>query len=56
MCLVARCREEIAAIEAQIRAGYPDLQGLCRALADWSGELRLIHDEHHATNKTDGQS
>jgi hypothetical protein len=42
MCSVARCREEIAAVEAQIRAGHPDLQGLCLALADWSWELRLL--------------
>ena len=33
---------EIAACEAEIRAGHPDVQGLCFALADWSGELRLI--------------
>ena len=26
----------------QIRAGHPDLEGLCLALADWSGELRLL--------------
>jgi hypothetical protein len=37
-----RCRQEIAAIEAEIRAGNPDLQGLCLALADWSAELRLL--------------
>ena len=37
-----RCRAEIAEIETQIRAGHPDLEGLCRALADWSGELRLL--------------
>jgi hypothetical protein len=37
-----RCRLEIAAIEAQLLAGHPDVQGLCRALADWSAELRLI--------------
>lgn len=42
MCSVARCRAEIAAVEAQIRAGHPDLQGLCLALADWSAELRLL--------------
>jgi hypothetical protein len=42
MCVVARCRAEIAAIEAQIRAGHPDLQGLCLALADWHAELRLL--------------
>jgi hypothetical protein len=40
-----RCRQEIAAIEAQLRAGHPDVQGLCRGLADWSAELRLIEEE-----------
>jgi hypothetical protein len=39
---IARCRREIAEIEASIRAGHPDVQGLCLALADWSEELRLI--------------
>jgi hypothetical protein len=37
-----RCRLEIAAIETQIRAGHPDVAGLCLALADWSAELRLL--------------
>jgi len=32
-------------VESQIRAGHPDLQGLCLALADWSAELRLIKRE-----------
>jgi len=35
----------VAAIEALIRAGHPDLQGLCLALADWSAELRLLQNE-----------
>jgi hypothetical protein len=39
---IARCRQEIAAIEAQIRAGHADVEGLCLALADWSAELRLL--------------
>jgi hypothetical protein len=39
---MARCRQEIAAVEAQLRAGHPDVQGLCRALVDWSTELRLL--------------
>jgi hypothetical protein len=30
-----RCRREIAAIEAEIRSGNLDLQGLCLALSDW---------------------
>jgi len=36
---------EIAEIEAQIRAGHPDLQGLLRGLADWSRELRFLQNE-----------
>jgi hypothetical protein len=40
-----RCRREIAAIEAEIRAGNPDLPGLCLALSDWHAELRLLQDE-----------
>jgi hypothetical protein len=35
----------MAAIEDQIRAGHPDLQGLCLALSDWSAELRLMQGE-----------
>jgi hypothetical protein len=37
-----RCRQELAAIEAQIRAGHSDVKGLCLALTDWSAELRLL--------------
>jgi hypothetical protein len=40
-----RCREEIAALEAQLRAGHPDVQGLCVALADWHAEMRLLEAE-----------
>jgi hypothetical protein len=28
-----------------IRAGHPDLPGLCMALSDWWGELRMIEQE-----------
>jgi hypothetical protein len=42
---IARCRKEIADIESQIRAGHPDIEGLCRALADWGAELRLLAKE-----------
>jgi hypothetical protein len=42
---IARCRREVAEIEAQLRAGHPDVKGLCLALADWSGEIRLIEKE-----------
>jgi hypothetical protein len=39
---VDRCRAEIAAAEALLRAGHPDVEGLCMALADWSAELRIL--------------
>jgi hypothetical protein len=42
---IARAQREIAAIEAEIRAGNPDLQGLCRGLVDWSCELRRLEKE-----------
>jgi hypothetical protein len=32
-------------VEAGIRAGNPDLQGLCLAFSDWAAELRLIEKE-----------
>ena len=41
----ARARCEIAAIEAEIRAGNADLHGLCRGLVDWSCELRRLEKE-----------
>ena len=40
-----RCRREIAAIDAEILAGNPDLPGLCLALSDWHAELRILQDE-----------
>jgi hypothetical protein len=40
-----RCRREIAAVEAEILAGNPDLPGLCLALRDWSAELRILQNE-----------
>ena len=40
-----RCRHEIAVIEEQLRAGHPDVHGLCLALADWSAELRILEAE-----------
>jgi hypothetical protein len=42
---IERCHREIAAIEAQILAGNPDLHGLCLALSDWSAELRILQNE-----------
>lgn len=42
---IARCRAEVAAVESQISARHPDLRGLLLALADLSGELRLLEKE-----------
>jgi hypothetical protein len=46
---IEQCRREIAAIEEQLRAGHPDVQGLCLALADWSAELRILRGAFHAS-------
>ena len=35
---------EIAAIEALLLAGHPDVEGLCLALSDWSAELRILEE------------
>ena len=42
---IKRCQREIAAIEEQLRAGHPDVHGLCLALADCSAELRILEGE-----------
>jgi hypothetical protein len=42
---VERCQSEIASIEAQLRSGHRDLQGLLLALHDWHAELRLLERE-----------
>ena len=42
---IERCRSEIAGIEAQLRSGHCDLQGLSLALVDWYAELRLLQRE-----------
>ena len=42
---IERCKREIAAIEAEILAGNPDLQGLCLALSDWHAEWRILAEE-----------
>jgi hypothetical protein len=46
------CRREVAAIEALIRSGHPDLDGLCLALSDWWAEMRLIEAEMALDAKT----
>ena len=42
---IARARRAVAQIDAEIRAGNPDLHGLCRGLVDWSCELRRLEKE-----------
>ena len=49
---IERCRLEIAAIKAEILAGNPDLLGLCLALSDWSGELRILQNEQRRREGT----
>ncbi|HEY6370246.1 MAG TPA: hypothetical protein VIX37_06685 [Candidatus Sulfotelmatobacter sp.] len=40
-----RCRREIAAIEKEMAAGNPDVDGLLMGLLDWQVEWQLIEDE-----------
>jgi len=55
-----RCLQEIAAIEAELRAGNPDVMGLLLAYADWHAELRILqderseHDDGEAANRAAG--
>jgi hypothetical protein len=37
-----RCRREIREADGLLRAGHCDVEGLCRAMADWSSELRRL--------------
>jgi hypothetical protein len=39
---LARCNEEIARCEAELRAGNPDIAGATRGLVDWACERRMI--------------
>lgn len=50
---IERCRREVAAIEAELRAGNPDVQGLCLALSDWSAELRILQSGSGGTHAED---
>lgn len=45
-----RCLHEIAAIEAEVRAGNVDLPGLLLALRDWRTELWIINHERTPSN------
>ena len=43
-------------MDAQLRTGHPDVEGLCRALVDWSAELRLIEREGRGKDATPARS
>jgi hypothetical protein len=32
-------------VKALLRAGHPDVQGLCLALADWCAELKIMEGQ-----------
>ncbi len=49
---IERCNREIAAIEAELMRGNPDVQGLCLALSDWSAELRILQNERRRRAET----
>ena len=40
-----RCCREIAEIEALIRSGHEDVEGLYLTLADWWAEFRILEAE-----------
>lgn len=48
-----RCDREIAECLRLLRAGHPDVQGLCRALVDWATERRIIDGTERTGTKTD---
>ena len=47
-----RCRREIAAVQAELLAGNPDVEGLVLALSDWSEELRILQNEKRRREQT----
>jgi hypothetical protein len=49
---IERCQREIAAIEAELLAGNPEMEGLCLALADWATELRILQNEQRRREGT----
>jgi hypothetical protein len=42
---VAHCEREMAAAERLLRAGHPEVLGLCLAIQDWAQELRILERE-----------
>jgi hypothetical protein len=50
---IERCRQEIAAIKAELLSGNREVEGLVLALADWSAELRILRNEGGRRNNGD---
>ena len=48
-----RCLREIAAIEAELRVGNPDVMGLLLGYADWHAELRILQAEDQRRRSSD---
>jgi hypothetical protein len=49
---IDRCHREIAAVEGELLAGNPDVEGLLLALSDWSTELRILQNEKRRREQT----
>ena len=49
---VDRCQREIADVERLLRAGHPDISGLCLAFSDWHAELWLLERERKPPGST----
>ena len=54
MTHIEHCQAEIAIVENLLRAGHPDVAGLCHALRDWSQELKLLQTENAAGVESGG--
>jgi len=48
-----RCDREIAECRRLLLAGHPDVEGLCRALIDWTTERRIIDGLERTSTETD---
>jgi hypothetical protein len=51
-----RCDREIAEFRRLLRAGHPDVEGVCRALVDWTVERRIIDGLERTGTETDGSA
>ncbi len=50
---IDRCRAEMTEAERLLRAGHPDVEGLCLALADWSAEFRILEGRPWKNNSSE---